>query len=718
MFNSRKKFERLYGIEEGRRRLNYEKALVDHNNDEFGLLSTLFQQSGNGSSVLKARTFFNGVTTGRYQGTWSAVAPYNQYDIVGYPSDVHPLRFRANQSILAGQSPDTHPAKWDLQVGVEFLQDLGLGNYARYSLGVRNDAMTRLNGLDVGTFATSSFTRRESNYTGNGASANIGTANTSFATPSSHPSSRTLPTQAGLAASLPNSETLPGTCNDTFSIPSVTPTFLTLTLPTGLTLTKGETITLYGNTNNFVVIIVGRYNSSTGAFYGASTNSVGSGSFSSWTIKREKLVYIFDTTDATGKNFYGLVQTYDNGTGSLVVNSVANTSSITNADWTIALGKVPANPTSSLSTFFNNSISTAYAVGHWFLGSFTGDRLVIRSEKDNRGMDWQFVYLHGDNDVIPADVTVSTYNASALSSQLTTVFTGLKKGTHFFMAVSKAAASGTNTRAWINADTDAGFGGFLEQYEYDVFTPTVTLGASGAESFGEIAYSFRDSDGGDTSQWVPEHSNVLTSFFTSKSLTIDGVAVSMSDENALYMNKFRDITSAQFLQTLDIQHPQSTGSMGTFNVTHTFDKNGLYYKTDILWAKDGVITTGYNNMVFLAEAWFNKILCEDNQAVNRPGNNTVYNLSATEQSQRSYLFYSTGADPLNKFVLALAFPNKTRDWRIGQADRGTPQITDFSGTANAKFYPHVYSGYAFTAGERMISEGRLYAGNKGNLVLA
>jgi len=74
---------------------------------------------------------------------------------------------------------------------------------------------------------------------------------------------------------------------------------------------------------------------------------------------------------------------------------------------------------------------------------------------------------------------------------------------------------------------------------------------------------------------------------------------------------------------------------------------------------------------------------------------------------------------LNDYVLALAFPNPTRDWRIGGANRGTPFIQSFSaGAGNAKFYPFVYSGYSFAASEVMTIEGRLYLGNKGSLVLS
>lgn len=689
--------------------------------ENFGLLSQLLQQSGNGGTGLKIRMLFNGITSGgEYQGSYSAAATYAAADIIGYPSDTAPLRYRANQSTTAGQSPDTNPEKWDLEVGLDVIQDIGSGKYARYLLGIRNDDMVRLNGIERGTYATTAFNRKNSNYSGFRATSAIGTASTSFATPGSHPSARTLPTAAGLVADLPDSETLSGTCVDTFSIPTITPTFLTLTLPTGLTLTAGETITLYGNASNFVVVVVARYNSVTGAFYGASTNSVGTGSFSSWSIKRERLVYIYDTTDPTGKNFYGLVQTYDNGTGSLVVNSVANVSTTTNADWTIAIAKQPTTPTATLSTFFNNSVNTAYALGHWMLGTFTGDKLQHRSETSTAGMDWEYVYLTGpDQASPPANVTVSTYSASPVSLVDQNVFTGLTKGTHTFLAISKAAASGTNTRAWVYADTDdVSRTSFNEQYEYDVFTADITAGPTGGESYGELAYKFRDTDGGDTTQWLPEHSNVKTTTGRNRTFTIDGVVVDHTDENDPYMLKYVDFSTASLVQSLSIIHPQATGSMGTMAVTHSFSNQGLYYRVAITWAQAGLIETGYNNMAFLGHAWFNKVLCQDLQVITRPADNTSVNLSATEKDQASYLFYSTGADPLDKFVLAQYWPNPTRDWRIGGANPGTPFIQDFAGSANAKWYPYVYLNYSFGASEVMTIEGRLYAGNKGTLVLS
>ncbi len=269
---------------------------------DYGLLSTLLAQSGNGGSTLKARTIFNGITSGgKYQGSYSAVSTYAQYDIIGYPSDTSPLRYRANQATSAGQSPDTHPAKWDLTTGVEFLQDLGGATYARYSLGVRNDAMIRENGYEIGTIATSAFSRRTSYYDAYRGASVVGTSVSSLAIPSSHPTQRTITIDTGL--SLANSSSI-GTSSDSFAIPTTHPTARTINMTAGMGLSIGNNVTVYGDANNFFVFVIARYNNSTGVAYGASTVHVGSGTFSSWIIKSERLLYIERTADTVNKNLY------------------------------------------------------------------------------------------------------------------------------------------------------------------------------------------------------------------------------------------------------------------------------------------------------------------------------------------------------------------------------------------------------------------------------
>lgn len=687
---------------------------------DFGLLTDLLNQSGNGSSDIKIRTIFNGILSGgEYQGSYSAVATYAAGDIIGYPSDPAPLRYRANQATSAGQSPDTHPAKWDLEVGVEMIQNLGLSKYCRYSLGIRNDDMIRMNGIERGTLGTSQFTRKSSYYDVSGSAA-PSTSVTSMAIPSAHPTERTIVTGTGLT--IPNSASLSGTCTDSFAIPTTIPTMMTRNLPAGLGLVIGDRVTMYGDANNFFGFVIARYNNTTGVAYGGTNFYVGSGTFSSWSLKTEQLVYVQRTADPTGKNLLALVQSYDSGTGSITFKSISNTGTTTNSDWTLNFDVKRPRVVGTAGTYYNLNDNSQAVFGCSHIVTFRGNRLLHVSNKSTAGTGWLYVYGSGANDdAIPSDVEIDTYNGSTVTNQSTDTFTGLESGEHTVIAFSKVSASGssTNTRAWIDAGTTGPTYSFREQYEYDTFTPDVTAGVLGGESFGEIAYKFRDSDGGDTTQWVPEHSNVKTTVGrANRVLTIDGVSVGLTSEDDAYMYKFRSFSSATLTQLLDIVHPQATGNMGSLAVTHTFDSRGVYYKLIITWLQAGLLETGYNNMVFLGNAWFNKVLCADEQVIDRPADSTSENLSASEESQASYLFYSTGADPLDKFVLAQYWPNPTRDWRIGGSNRGTPFIQDFAAAANAKWYPFVYSGYSFSASEVMTIEGRLYAGNKGSLILA
>lgn len=688
------------------------------NGDNFGLLSDLLGQTDNGSSDIKIRMMWNGVASGgEFTGTWSAATTYSNRDLVVYPSNSQ-LVFRANQSTSAGQSPDTHPAKWDLEVGLEMVQNIGNGKYTRYLLGIRNDDMVRLNGIERGAYTTSAFIRRQSNYVGGYATVSIGTSSTSMTLGSSHPAAKTLTTGTGLGIS--NSATL-GSSSSSFAIPTTHPSTLSVTLPSGLSLNTGDYVTMYGDANNFFVFVIARYDNTTGAAYGASTLHVGTGSFSNWTVKRERLIYVFRTADAA-KNFYALVQSYDSGTGVLNFNTANNTGTGTHSDWTIQEAKQPPNPGTSDVLFINNANNTFGTHGTWVYGTFHGDRLQHRGSKDNRGTGFLYVYVDGpDIANPPADVTIDTYNASLITAQSTNVFTGLTKGTHSFIAFVKVSPTGAsaNTRAWLSADSNGAEYSYNEMYEYDVFTPDITAGPTGAESFGAVAYRFRDSNAANTPQWVPEHANVQTAMGRDgRVFTIDNTILNHSNEDDPFMFKFRDFTSATLTQTVDVVHPQATGNMASLVATHTFDRNGVYYKMLFTWLQSGVIETGYNNMVFLGNSWFNKIKAQDGAVIDRPADNTSVNLTAGQKDQASYLFYSTGADPLDKFVIGQFWPNITRDWRIGGANLGTPFVQDFAGASNAKFYPWVYSNYAFAVNDVMTVEGRLYGGNKGSLVLS
>lgn len=686
----------------------------------FGLMSNLISQLGNGGSDIGVRMVYNGVTSGgSFKGTWASGSTYVNRDLVRYPNATSQLIWRANQSTSAGQSPDTHPSKWDLEVGLEMVQNIGSGKYTRYLLGIRNDDMIRTNGIERGTYTTSAFIRRQSNYVGGGyASLTIGTSSTSMVLGSSHPSAKSLTTSTGLSIS--NSTSL-GSSSSSFAIPTTHPTMLNITLPSGLGLVAGDYITMYGDANNFFVLVIARYNNSTGATYGGSTVHVGSGTFSNWTVKREKLIYGFRTSDSVNKNFYALVQSYDSGTGVLNFNTINNTGTGTHSDWTIQHAKQPVTPSTTDGVSIQNANNAFGTFGVWVVGSFHGDRLQLRGSRDNRGTGILCVYTGGpDIANPPANVTVDTYNVASLTSQSTNAFTGLTKGTHSFICfsiVSPTVAS-TNTRVWLSADSDGPEYSFNEQYEYDVFTPDITAGPTGAESFGGIAWKFRDTNAADTSEWMPEHSNVQTCMGrTGRIFDIDGVTLSNSDEDGAYMLKFKPFTAASLTQTLNVVHPQAVGNMASLSIIHSFDRNGLYYKLINTWLQAGLIETGYNNMVFLGEAWFNKIIGQNAVTMARPADNTSVNMASDFKDQASYLFYSTGADPLDKFVIGQFWPNASRDWRIGGTSLGTPFVQDFLSTGGAKFYPFVFQNYSFAINDEITVEGRLYGGNKGNLIL-
>jgi len=676
---------------------------------------------GNGGADIKIRMAWNGLTSGgEYNGTWLSGSTYTSRDLVIYPTGSQ-LMWRANQSTTAGQSPDTNPEKWDLEVGLEMVQNIGSGKYTRYLLGIRNDDMIRINGIHRGTYATSAFTRRSSYYDDYRGASSISTSVTSMVLGSSHPSAKSLTISAGLT--MPNSSTI-GSSSDNFAIPTTHPTLLTINLGAGLGLSIGNSVTMYGDANNFFVYVIARYDNATGVAYGASTVHVGSGTFSSWTIKSERLIYGERTADTAGKNFYALVQSYDSGTGVINFNTVNNTGTGTHSDWTLRVAKEPFTIPGTNATRYNgNQSNNAFGTyGLWHRGDFEGDRLIHNCTVATNGTGWIYVYGSGaDDSDIPDDVEIDTYNGSTLNLQTKTVFTGLTKGNHTFIAFSKVSANGlsTNTRPYVDAGTTTPNYSFFEQYEYDSFTTDITAGPVGGESFGEIAYRIRDTDGGDTAQWVPEHSNVQTLLNRSNRVfTIDGVVADHEDENDFYMLKFQSFTTASLTQLLDVVHPQATGNMGSLSVTHNFSNQGLYYKLILTWLQAGVIETGYNNMVFLGDAWWNKAKAQNEEIIIRPAvDNTSENLTADQKDQGSYLFYSTGADPLDTFVLGQYWPNPTRDWRIGGANLGTPFVQDFSTTNNAKFYPFVYSGYSFALNEVMTIEARLYAGNKGTLDL-
>ena len=674
-------------------------------NADFGLLSYLKKQAGNGSSNMKIKLSYDGTTSGgKYKGVWLAATTYGANEIVNYPSG-SPLYWRSKAGGNVGNDPIlTDPTYWYLECGVDILQDSGDGvNFYRYTLGFRNDDFIRLQKLQYGTYANTGLsTLNFQNHNALLYSSSV----TSIALPASNPTSRTFTMGTGLDVA--DSATL-GTSVDSFSIPTTQGVSVSLTVNTGLSITPGESLSIYNDATHFFVIVAVSYNSGTGLLTGRLVVNVGTGSFSSWTIKREKLITI---VNSTVNYFAAVVQTYNSVTGSTTVNSVYSTASGTLASWTIKNGFNPM-PDPGADNDLNFKV-----MGQYFIGSFTGTAVRFSHLRSTTGMGMKFVYLSGpDSGNLPADITVDTYHATLSTVVTDTALQNLTYGTHTVLVIGVSSpGGGTNTAGWYKSSSSNNASKTLfGAINFDVFTETAPIVSSWSpESEGEFAYSFRDTDSGDTAQWQPEHSNVLTTTGRSRIFTVNGVSIDVSTISSVtnpYLYRYGTFTSFSLSQTLNIIHPQAAGNVSTLSMLHSFDSNGLYYKKTETALQAFFIAIGYNNMIQINEAGFNKIKAENGNYISRPADNTIVNLSGSEANQGSYLFYSTsGASPIKDLVLAQHWPNKARDWRTGLPNSGTSFVQDFSGAAGWKFYPVAFSGYSVANGEVLVHECRLLLG--------
>lgn len=671
----------------------------------YGLLTYLKNIAGNGSTNLKIKLSYDGITTGgKYQGVWLSSTTYAANEIVNYPSG-GPLYWRSKSGGNVGNDPIlTDPTYWYLECGADILQDSGDGvNFYRYTLGFRNDDFIRLQKLQYGTYANTGLSTI--NFQNHDALL-YSTSVSSIALPATNPTSRTFTMGTGLDVT--DSATL-GTSADSFAIPTTQGATVSLTVNTGLSITPGESLSIYNDGTHFFVIVATTYNSGTGLLTGRLVVNIGTGSFSSWTLKREKLITI---VNSTVNYFAAVVQTYNSVTGSTTVNSVYSTASGTLSSWTIKNGFNPMPDPAA-----NNDLNFK-VMGQYFIGSFTGTAVRFSHIRSTTGMGMKFVYLSGpDSASPPSDVTVDTYHATLSTAITETGLQNLTYGTHKIMVIGVSSpGGGTNTAGWYksSAATDSSktlFGAI----NYDIFTENIPILSSGnPESFGEFAYSFRDTDIGDTLQWQPEHNNVLTTSGRSRTFTVNGVVIDVSTMSSVtnpYLYRYGSFSSFSLTQVLNITHPQAIGTVSTMNTIHSFDSGGLYYKKTETALQTFFIATGYNNMIQIDESGFNKIKSENGNYILRPADNTSVNLSASEANQGSYLFYSTsGASPIKDLVLAQAWPNKARDWRTGLPNVGTPFVQDFSGTAGWKFYPSAYTTYNVAINEILINEGRLLLG--------
>lgn len=681
----------------------------------FGLLADLVNQPGNGSSNIKIKLASTHVPA--TYGNWASGQNYGVGEIRAYPSG-SPLLWKVVNAISSAPANTTPPysvtngvvsfnSDWELDIAFDMIQDSGDGtNYFRTTLQKSVDGFIRLNNFQYGTYTTTQFNRAASNYETTGGL--ITTSASSIASNTAVPSSKSFTAGTGLSQFFA-STTLNASYSNTFSIPTTHPTLSNHTIGAGLDVSEGSTLTFYGDASNFFVFVVTLYNSETGVATGFSTMHLGSGSFSTWTIKKEVLLYFKWQGGAV--DFYALLQTYDSGTGAATANMIASANpagALTN--WNISYGKRPTAPTASQGTNYN---AGGQNLAVWHFGTFFGTALAHGSVKSTAGTGWLYIYLSGPDS--PANVTIDTYNGSTVTNQSTAVWSNLTFGYHRFVAISTTSPSGSssNTVPWIYASTNtANILSYVEQINYDLFTSSVDIGLQDPQSAGELAWRFKLNGSAHTTQWFPYHGTV-TDRSDSRIFTVDGVVIdteTLSSVTNPYLYKYQSFSVAKITQEGAVTHPQDAGDFADYASVHTLNRYGIDWDISMTWLKSALIETGYNNMVSLAQTWFNKIKSEDGVYMNRPADNTSVNMANDFKNQQSYLFYSTsGSADLKDLVLALYWPDIT-NWRAGLSGAGTSFVQDFSGSSGAKFYPFAYTSYTTTIGETSRIRGRMYLG--------
>lgn len=606
------------------RRMKPKKFYQTHGSgggSNYGLLSYLLAQGTNGSTNVKAKLAYpdwSGV------GVWSVGTNYSKSDRVQWPSTSSPLVWRASVDISSGGLNPTLNSNWQLISGIDFIQDSGdATNFFRYKISWNKDEFLRIMGIDYGTVSETNFEWTYSSLI-NGW---IGTSVSSIAIPTSHPTSRTFTTQAGL------------------------------------NLVNGATLTIKGGSNQY---------------------------------------------------FLGTITAYDNGTGVTTVSSTLNVGSGTLSSWKIYNYRMPGFGNSTLPSG-SNSFSTTNN-GEVMMGEFTTGALFFRHGTSAGGKDWLFHYTGGPNIANPpADVSISCYNpAGAVAVDL--VWRDLLTGTHTFTAtvVNATNGSSSNTTAFYHLSSDTSISmTFSHRYHFDQFTVTQQItGAS--DSFGEFAYQVKKNGTGDTPAWFPDHNSALTGVSSSRVYTVNGVVVNAPVTNPdtnPYLYKYQTVTNVVLTQTGQFNHPTS-GAACTFACTHTVTRTGILYDLTLTWLDTMLIATGYNNMVFVNEGWFDKMKTAGGEYVADPADGVPVNLSATQKNQDSYLFYSTdGSAPEKDLVLSQYWPLAVANWRVGLSNLGTPFIQNFSGAnAGSKLYPYVFNNYVTSISEVMNIKGMIYLG--------
>jgi hypothetical protein len=248
-----------------------------------------------------------------------------------------------------------------------------------------------------------------------------------------------------------------GSSSQELTIPTtIDPTFYTLTLGAGLSLSPGDTFVFYANSTNLIAFVVARYNSTTGSCYCFTSFYAGSGTFSSWSVKKEQMLYLYPTSFVSSRRAHVLVQSYDEGTKVALLKVIDTTgATFTVNSWVLTNLKQPNGVPGSQSNYYHDIYGGP--LGCFFTVTFpscsAGD---VNHYKDNRGTGWRFIYVDGPEiSNPPSDVLLDTYNVSIVAENQKTIFDNLTLGDHKWMGVSYTSPSGSsaNSFAWIKATT-------------------------------------------------------------------------------------------------------------------------------------------------------------------------------------------------------------------------------------------------------------------------
>lgn len=231
-----------------------------------GLMKQLWDQTNN-KPTPKLRLGFNHPSNTNAQPLWSSSNSYGPFQNVTYPTTntLSPVYVTYENLAVGEQVPPSNP-KWHQQISADIIQPVGNGtDYFRTTLGFVGDEWIRQNIYGYGTVAESQTFLTRRNYD----DPFLGTSTTTFTPPTSHPTSRTITTQAGL------------------------------------NITNGQTIKLQNTEFNWVVGTVTSYNSGTGQLdYSSTLNGSLPASASSWNLFSGRPPSGIPQTIPTGNNLY------------------------------------------------------------------------------------------------------------------------------------------------------------------------------------------------------------------------------------------------------------------------------------------------------------------------------------------------------------------------------------------------------------------------------